>query len=79
MANLTQSVFRQELEALINKNNMEAGSNTPDHILADFLWSCLIAFDTAVRTRGVWYAPQSSLPPSAAVTPPPVYSMGGGK
>lgn len=43
--------FRDELETLINKWSKENGSDTPDFILADYLQSCLNAFDEAVRAR----------------------------
>lgn len=47
--------FRKDLEALINRHSMESASNTPDFILAIFLGTCLLAFDTAVQTRETWY------------------------
>jgi hypothetical protein len=43
--------FRNQLEDLINVNSMENGSNTQDFVLADFLTTCLMAFDTAVTER----------------------------
>lgn len=49
------SRFRKELETLINCNNQEAGSDTPDFILADYLTDCLAAFDKAVTHRAYWY------------------------
>lgn len=54
-------MFRDELEALINKYNMENRSDTPDFILARFLSRCLTAFDDAVNQRKLWY----SRPPDA--------------
>ena len=47
--------FRKELEYIINKHNMESGSDTPDFILANYLQSCLKAFDTAIVSRESWY------------------------
>jgi hypothetical protein len=47
--------FRRELEDLINRKTMEAGSNTPDFILADFLVASLKAFDAAIDAREKWY------------------------
>ncbi len=47
--------FRQELEILINKANVENGSNTPDFLLAEYLMDCLRAFDKATRSRDMWY------------------------
>lgn len=47
--------FRQELKSLLNKHSREGGSNTPDHILANYLVACLAAFDTATHQREEWY------------------------
>ena len=47
--------FRNELERLINRQSMESGSNTPDFILAEYLATCLSAFDRAVCQRTNWY------------------------
>jgi hypothetical protein len=49
------NTFRKELEGLINKYSMENGSNTPDFILAEFLWGCLKSFDKATNRRENWY------------------------
>ena len=53
--------LRHEIERAINCVSAENGSNTPDFILADFLVSCLAAFDRATQQRERWYA-----------SPPPV-------
>ena len=47
--------FRSELELAINRYSQENGSNTPDHILAEYLQNCLVAFDTAVNARERWH------------------------
>lgn len=47
--------LRHELEHAINRVSAENGSNTPDLILAEFLVSCLAAFDRAVQQRERWY------------------------
>jgi len=52
---MDKTLFRQELENLINKNNKENESNTPDFILADFLIDCLTSFDKAINKRTKWY------------------------
>lgn len=49
------SVFRYELELLINKHSIENGSNTPDFLLAEFLTDCLAAFDKTTNLREKWY------------------------
>lgn len=43
--------FTYELEQLINRHSMENGSNTPDFILAQYLVSCLRAFNVAIERR----------------------------
>ncbi len=48
---IERPLFRDELRALINRYNMEAGSNTPDYILADFLCECFHSFNQATRLR----------------------------
>jgi len=61
--------FEKELEQLINKHSMENGSNTPDFLLAEYLRSCLVAFNVAVTKREEWYGrsvmPPTSVPPEA--------------
>lgn len=47
----TKADFRERLEDLINCYNIENGSDTPDFILAEYLVSCLEAFDKAVKKR----------------------------
>lgn len=47
--------FRKYLEFVINKTSKEAGSNTPDFILADYLAGCLENFDKATNAREEWY------------------------
>ena len=47
--------FRKKLEALLNAESKENGSDTPDFILAGYLDSCLRAFDQAVNSRSGWY------------------------
>jgi hypothetical protein len=47
--------LRQKLEDAINSVSAENGSNTPDYILADYLMSCLAAYDCATVRRDEWY------------------------
>ena len=49
------TTFEKELESLINKCSMENGSDTPDFILAQYLYDCLITFNAAVCAREKWY------------------------
>lgn len=50
------SKFRRDLAELLNANSMEAGSDTPDFVLAEFMADCLTAFDMATQARDVWYS-----------------------
>lgn len=47
--------FEQELRRLINGQCVENQSNTPDFILAEYLSSCLNAFNVATQQRERWY------------------------
>lgn len=47
--------LREEIEAAINRNSAERGSDSPDFILAEYLTDCLAAFDKATRRREKWY------------------------
>lgn len=67
--------FTDELESLINKHSRENESNTPDFILAKYIESCLVAFETASIARDRWYGispspGQSSLPDGPVKVPP---------
>ena len=48
--------LRKDIEDSINRNSAESGSNTPDFILAEYLMSCLSAYDIAVTSRDGWNA-----------------------
>jgi hypothetical protein len=53
-----QIAFQDELITLINKHCMEDASNTPDHLLADYLIRCLQTWDDATKARENWYKGQ---------------------
>ncbi len=52
--------FRTELQSLLNRHCMENGSNTPDFLLAEYLWEQLETFDRYVKAREKWYGIKSS-------------------
>jgi len=54
--------LREELQSTINRHSAEHGSNTPDFILAQYLTSCLAAFDEAVNAREKWYGREPRFP-----------------
>ena len=43
--------FVREVAAVINRLSLENGSNTPDYLLAGYLWDCLQAFNATVYCR----------------------------
>lgn len=47
--------FEKELVNLINRYSRENLSDTPDHILAEYLINCLNSFNSAVNKRTDWY------------------------
>ena len=49
------STFEEELARLINTHSLESDSNTPDHVLAEFMRSCLDAYNAATMARDAWY------------------------
>lgn len=53
------SELKLELRGILNKYNAENRSNTPDFVLAEFLLSCLDAFDKAVNARAMWRGEES--------------------
>lgn len=61
-----ESEFVKELRALLNRQSMENGCNTPDFILAEYLDRCLMAFGLAVNARETWYGREPK-PPGSTV------------
>lgn len=49
------TVFVEELRALLNKHSREDDSNTPDFILAEYLLRCLNVFNWEANRRTKWY------------------------
>lgn len=47
--------LQEELAALLNKRSAERRSNTPDFVLAEYMLSCLRAFEQATIARDSWY------------------------
>lgn len=47
--------FRKELMSLINKHSLENYSNTPDHVLADMMFSTFMSLNTAIINRDLYY------------------------
>jgi len=65
---VVDSKFRKELEGLLNRYSIEAGSNTPDFILADYLCGCLAYFNIAVTRREEWYGRDPNVGPAGIRT-----------
>lgn len=49
------SYFAEKLREVINCHCRENSSDTPDFILAEYLFRCLDAFDSATRERDKWH------------------------
>lgn len=49
------SEFEVKLMHLINECSMESGSNTPDFILAQYLYNCLLTWNIITKKRDDWY------------------------
>jgi hypothetical protein len=47
--------FVNDLQDLINRHSIENESSTPDFILAEYMQSCLKAFEIASLSREKWY------------------------
>lgn len=45
----------EEVSTAINRHSRENASNTPDFILAQFMETALVAFETATQQRETWY------------------------
>jgi hypothetical protein len=60
--------LRKELTAALNRHSRENASNTPDFILAQYLSSCLDAFDAATILRDTWYG-RTPKPGASALIP----------
>ncbi len=48
-------MLQREVREALNRASAEAGSNTPDHVLATYLMNCLEAFNDATNERDRWY------------------------
>jgi hypothetical protein len=49
-----ESIAR-EIAAVINRNSLENGSDTPDFLLAEYLIGCLEVYNSTLRAREKWY------------------------
>lgn len=60
----------KQLQRLVNKLSLENGSDTPDFILAQFLWDSLKAFEAATNTRDAYWGHKHwQTDPSSLVQP----------
>ena len=53
--------LRRSIANAINMVSAENGSDTPDFILAEYLLSCLAAYDATVCAREKWYGRECGL------------------
>lgn len=52
---ITNSDFKKDLTSLLNTYCKENESNSPDFILAEYLLSCLNAFNIASNKKDEWH------------------------
>lgn len=45
----------KELAEVINRNCLEKNSNTPDFILAEYLYDCLVSYEKIHNANEKWY------------------------
>lgn len=64
------TTFARDLARVINCYSVDSVSNTPDHILADYIVGCIRNWNEATRAREQWYAGAES----CAKEPQPVVS-----
>ena len=62
--------LERSLARLLNFYGAENGSNTPDWILAQYLFACLTAWNTGVQQRETWYGRDAR--PTGGSGPAPV-------
>ncbi len=55
MGNEYNKEFVKDLEDLINKHSLENGSDTPDYILADYMYNCLLNYNDVVTRKVDWH------------------------
>lgn len=48
-------LFKKDLAFVINKHSMENFSDTPDYILASYLYEALVAYNKATINRSKFY------------------------
>jgi len=46
--------IKKEIAAVMNKHCVDNELNTPDFILADFLWSCLLSYGATKANTEDW-------------------------
>lgn len=62
--------LQRDLAGVLNCHSQENASNTPDFILAQYLFACLAAWNTGVQQRETWYGRDAR--PSGGDGPQPV-------
>lgn len=55
-----KDIIIEEFRKIINSHSLENDSNTPDFILAEYLWDCLVTSTILIGSRNMWYNPTNS-------------------
>lgn len=45
----------EALAMVVNRHSIENDSNTPDFIVAEYLYDCLEAYNETIKRRNKWY------------------------
>jgi len=56
-AYIDRDLIIDEFREIINRHSLENDSNTPDFILAEYLWDCLMSANIIICSRTIWYNP----------------------
>ena len=60
---MKKEIIIKELAEVINKNSIENNSNTPDFILAEYLYDCLLSYEKIHNANEKWYGKSLSINP----------------
>ena len=69
MSNTEREALTQSIASVLNEHSRESRSNTPDFMLAEFMVSCLEAFEAASTAREKWYGVALSIYGPTTLTP----------
>ena len=54
-SNHKKELICADLAEVMNRHGLDSNTNTPDYILADYLFGCLAAFSCSTKCRDIWF------------------------